>query len=478
MTLVESSFELVVTSDDSFLADEDTTADRMRQQEREESLVSGQDSDSMPDLKDSKSSKFKRDSRSSTPVRSTRRTTRSQAARADDDSSPVKGTSLTDQEVAANESRVASEPTQESASETLTAENQTSQDTITSEEQAEPTKPKGGKKKKKGKKRSKKGDVEGQVEELEKEITQSNDRIAEKIQETEALIEASEALLQDTTVMDENSTRSLNDSEGPFSEEQDADEPVDMAEDDDQTFHSTTQFEAADDGEDEDPRYPVIEYDDLKYAAEDENADTVKYYPPSPFAHGESEAMDTEDQNSIDYQGDQHTPESDQIGSQEATYDVDAGEGSEQSPSPPSAESMQFMDSEEIEFSPMQSPQLTATPEPTTQPSKDIQLSTPIPEPTTPSSKEHFVDCPPIITPKKPEPLKETFSTPSSGISFTTTDVPSLLARFFKEKSRKGKQLTHNQALACHQLIEEAAAGKSLRSCGAALTHFAPAADP
>ncbi|KAF9988704.1 hypothetical protein BGZ75_008728 [Mortierella antarctica] len=455
MTLVESSFELAVTSDDSFMGDEETTADGTRQQDREESLVSGQDSDSMPDLRDSKSTKLKRDSRSSTPVRSTRRTTRSQKARADDDPSPEKSTSLAEQESAAlgAESEVVSEPIQELGAESLISENQSTQDTITSEEQAEPTKPKGGKKKKKGKKRSKKGEVEGQVEELEKEIAQSNDRIAEKIQETEALIEASEELLQDTTLMDEGTTHPLNDSKGPFSEEQDADEPVDMAEDDDQTFHSTTQFDPADDGEDEDPRYPVIEYDDLRYAAEDENADTVKYYPPSPFAQEEPETVETGVQDISDYQGDR-------VEYQEGTYDVDATDGSEQSPSPPLAESLQFMDSEEIEFSPMQSPQLTAAPEPTTQPSKDIRLSTPIPEPTTPSSKEHFVDCPPIVTPKKPEPIREKFSTPSSEINFTTTDVPDLLARFFKNKSRKGKQLTltHNQALACHRLIEEAAA--------------------
>ncbi|KAF9571288.1 hypothetical protein EC968_000784 [Mortierella alpina] len=452
MTLVESSFELVVTSDDSFLGDEDTTAHRMRQQEREESLVSGQDSDSMTDIRDSKSTKLKRDSRSATPVRSTRRTTRSQAARADDDSSPEKNTSLAEHESAAQEvgPEVASETVQESGADSLMAKNQTTQDPVTSEEQAELTKPKGGKKKKKGKKRSKKGDVDSQVEELEKEIAQSNDRIAEKIQETEALIEASEELLQDATLMDEGIAHPLNDSNGPFSEERDVDEPADMAEDDDQTFHSTTQFDLADDDEDEDPGYPVIEYDDLKYAAEDENADTVKYYPPSPFAHEEPEVIDTAVQEITGHQGAHDS-------SQESTTDRDAYDGSEQSPSPPSAEPMQFMDSEEIEFSPMQSPQLTAAPEPTLQPSKDIRLSTPIPEPTTPSSKEHFVDCPPIVTPKKQEPIREIFSTPSSAINFTTTDVPDLLARFFKIKSRKGKQLTHNQALACHQLIEQAA---------------------
>ncbi|CAO3572502.1 unnamed protein product [Mortierella alpina] len=458
MTLVESSFELVVTSDDSFMADDDTTADRLRQHEREESLVSGQDSDSTPDLRDSKTNKPKRDSRSSTPVRSTRRTTRSQAARADDDPSLERSTTLVEQETAGQEVgfKATSEPTQAPGAASVTTEDQATSETVMAEEQAELTKSKGGKKKKKGKKRSKKGEVEGQVEELEKEIAQSNDRIAEKIQETEALIEASEELLQDATLMDEGISRPLNDAVSPFSEEQDADGMEGMVEDDDQTFHSTTQFDPAEDGEDEDPRYPVIEYDDLKYAAEDENADTVKYYPPSPFAHDEPEDMETGAQDISDYERDRHTPEADRVRSAEATYDVDTFEGSEQSPSPPSAEPMQFTDSDEIEFSPMQSPQLKAAREPTSQPSKDIRLSTPIPEPTTPSSKEHFVDCPPIVTPKKPKYRREKFSPSSSESSFTPTDVPNLLAHFFEKKSRRGKQLTHNQALTCQQLLETA----------------------
>ncbi|KAG0206430.1 hypothetical protein BGX28_002102 [Mortierella sp. GBA30] len=445
-TLVETSFEMAVIPEINVIANDEEDQDEQKQrQEREESVVSGQDSDAVPDRKEARSSRFKRDSRSSTPVRSTRRTTRSQAAKTDDAPSPAEKVSVVEEEpvVQYPELELVSEPTEQSPEESSSTGDQTVQDTTPTEEQAEPTKVKGNKKKKKGKKRSKKGEVEAPVDEQEKETPQSDDRITEKIRETDALIEESEQLLRETTSLgslDRDIAHTL-DSKDPFSD-QNADQmememEMEVVEDDDQTFHSTIQFEPMDnDDEEKEPRYPVIDYDELKYAADDESADTVKYYPPDSPRHEKPGVLGTEDHRVDEDQEVNHAQQDVQVESLENTYDMDTYDDSEQSPSPPAAEPVLLLDSDDIEFSPMQTP-----------------TSTPPPEASTPSSKEHFVDCAPIVTPRA-ERIKRR---DSSSAPFPNTDISSFLANFFD--MQKGKLLTRNQALACHRLIEEAVVG-------------------
>lgn len=420
--------------------------DAAHRMEREESLVSGLDSDAGTDRKESKRSSRKRDSRQSTPVRATRRSTRSQTSRLDEEIIVTQETTTTTtishenvilNTVHAEPSEISAEPTQE------TPEIQETQESTS----------KGGKRKKKGKKGSKQK-ANGDVEDLEQELTQTDARIADKIQKSQDLIDASEELLHQSESLDEQAERVLADSENPFTTRADDDEEkfAQREDDEDQTFHSTKQFEPVDDaeeenGESETPLYPVLDEEvDVKFYPDDEeddqeNADTVKYYASeSPAA---TEPID------IEMEDEAQTPPQEDVQEQEQEQEQDraqekylreqvtiALEPPSRNPSPPAAtlsSASPLRDGEEVAFSPMV---LSRSPTPTFVPS-------------TPPATERFEDCLPIVTPKaervKPKSAIEE-ALPMSNVEF--------LADFFKEQ--KGRALTREQANHCQRLIEEA----------------------
>ncbi|KAF9177626.1 hypothetical protein BGZ50_008512 [Haplosporangium sp. Z 11] len=454
-TLVAPSLEFSsVSPDGSVVGDGDDQDDHRQQLEREESLISGQDSDAGIERKEQTQSKRKRGSRSSTPVRSTRRTTRSQAARVDDvvtmkvaEEPSVEDNTPVEQETATLEStrEIMDEPMAEL---TIPAVEITEEPVAI--QNTEPTKGKGGKKKKKGKKGSKRRNKD-EVEELKQELIESDARIAEKIQESQDLIDASQELLQKSAQLDDAAEHVLleDNMQDPFSEPQDDED----GEEDDQTFHSTTQFEAAEAVEDEEketeePRYPVIDYEETKYYPpeeedEEESADTVKYYPPdspaaeeTPEVEGENMALEQE----MGQEPGQGSTLTEYVEALDTTYDVDS-EGRDNSPSPLAAESVlesELVNPEEYEFSPMQS-----------------RSSSPLLKISTPSSlKERFVDCPPIITPKTEKTRRISLSPEPTPTTAHPSDNIAVLANFFNQQ--KGHLLTRKQYEFCRQLIDEA----------------------
>ncbi|KAF9545092.1 hypothetical protein EC957_011247 [Mortierella hygrophila] len=418
--------------------------DAARRMEREESLVSGLDSDAGTDRKELKRSSRKRDSRQSTPIRATRRSTRSQTSRLDEEVIITQETTTTTtishenvilNTVHAEPSEISAEPTQE---------------TPEIQETQEPTS-KGGKRKKKGKKGSKQK-ANDDVDALDQELTQSDARIADKIQRSQDLIDASEELLHQSESLDERAERVLADSENPFSTGADDDEETfaQREDDEDQTFHSTKQFETADDaeeenGESESPLYPVLDEEvDVKFYPDDEeddqeNADTVKYYASeSPAATGPIDVeMDDEAQTSPEEDVQEQEQEQDRAHEKDLQEQaIIALEPPSRNPSPPAAtlsSTSPLMDGEEVAFSPMV---LSRSPTPTFVPS-------------TPPATERFEDCLPIVTPKaermKPKSAIEE-ALPMSNVEF--------LADFFKEQN--GRALTREQANHCQRLIEEA----------------------
>lgn len=452
MTLITPSQEdeSNLTPEGSFIEGSMTDAaedliDAARRMEREESLVSGLDSDAGTDRKESKRSSRKRDSRQSTPIRATRRSTRSQTSKLDEEiiitqETTTTTTTISHEDVVLNTvhaepSEISAEPIQE----------------IPEIQEAQEPAPKGGKRKKKGKKGSKQkanDDIEG----LEQELAQTDARIADKIQKSQDLIDASEELLHQSESLDEQAERVLADSEDPFTTGADDDEEkfAQREDDEDQTFHSTKQFEPVDDaeeenGESETPLYPVLDEEvDVKFYPDDEeddqeNADTVKYYASeSPAATGLID-VEMEDEAQTPPQDDVQEQEQEQ----EKARDKDlreqvtiALEPPSRNPSPPVASlssASPLRDGEEVAFSPMV---LSRSPTPTFVPS-------------TPPTTERFEDCLPIVTPKaervKPKSAIEE-ALPMSNVEF--------LADFFKEQ--KGRALTREQANHCQKLIEEA----------------------
>ncbi|KAF9150780.1 hypothetical protein BG015_007402 [Linnemannia schmuckeri] len=452
ITLITSSLENEsnLTSEGSFaegsVADvAEDLIDAARRMEREESLVSGLDSDAGIDRKESKRSSRKRDSRQSTPVRATRRSTRSQTSRLDEEiiiTQEITTTTTTHENVVLNAlhaepSEISAEPTQE---------------TQEIQETQEPT-PKSGKRKKKGKKGSKQK-ASDNVEELEQELTQTDARIADKIQKSQDLIDASEELLHQSESLDERAEQVLADSENPLTTGADDNEEefAQREDDEDQTFHSTKQFEPIDDadeenGESEKALYPILDEEvDVKFYPDDEeddqeNADTVKYYASeSPAATG---PIDTEMEDETQTPPQEDVQEQEQKHGQDKTHEKDlrgqvaiAFEPPSRNPSPPAAtlsSASPLRDGEEVAFSPMV---LSRSP-------------TPPFVPFTPSANERFEDCLPIVTPKaervKPKSAIEE-ALPMSNVEF--------LADFFKEQ--KGRALTREQANHCQRLIEEA----------------------
>ncbi|KAF8944007.1 hypothetical protein BGZ47_004765 [Haplosporangium gracile] len=460
ITLITSSLE-----DESNLTPEGSIAegsvadaaedpiDAARRMEREESLVSGLDSDAGVDRKESKRSSRKRDSRQSTPVRATRRSTRSQTSRLDEEiiiTQEITTTTTTHENVVLNmlhaePSEISPEPIQE---------------TQEIQETHEPTS-KSGKRKKKGKKGSKQK-ANDNVEELEQELTQTDARIADKIQKSQDLINASEELLHQSESLDERAEQVLADPENLFTTGayDDEEEFAQREDDEDQTFHSTRQFESIDDAEEENDEsekalYPVLEEEvDVKFYPDDEeddqeNADTVKYYASeSPAATG---SIDAEMEDEAQTPPQEDVQEQEQKHEQDRAYEKDlreqiatAFEPPSRNPSPPAAtlsSASPLRDGEEVAFSPMV---LSRSP-------------TPPFVPLTPPANERFEDCLPIVTPKaervRPKSAIEE-ALPMSNIEF--------LADFFNEQ--KGQALTREQANHCQRLIEEAVRPYTLSS--------------
>ncbi|KAF9922589.1 hypothetical protein FBU30_007274 [Linnemannia zychae] len=421
------------------------SSDVARQMEREESLVSGLDSDAGVDRKESRRSTRKRDSRQSTPVRTTRRSTRSQTSKLEEEIIITEETSITSAVLTTTENVVLNELRDEST-----------ENTIELPQGSQELSPKGGKKKKKGRRSTKQS--KNEPEDLEQEIAQSDARIAEKIQKSQDLIAASEELLKRSEALDETTEQVLKDPKDTLMDKADVEkeEPIQQEEDEDQTFHSTKQFETNEElveeenDESQEHLYPVLD-EDAKFYPDDEeddqeNADTVKYYPESP-ASTKPIDVDTEDEVQTQSQdaeqersheaGQELEQEQDNAKKEESDdYDNITFEPPSRNPSPPAAtlsSASPLHEGEEVAFSPMV---LSRSP-------------TPTPSSSTPLINERLEECQSDITPKK-EHMKLSPSIkdklPMSNLEF--------LAEFFKEQG--GKPLTREQADRCQQLIEEA----------------------
>ncbi|KAF9355925.1 hypothetical protein BGX26_005930 [Mortierella sp. AD094] len=417
-TIVASSQEVSSTPEGSVADVGEDFQDIKRRLERDESAISGQDSDSTADRRESKRSKRKLQSRSPVPTRPTRRTTRSLAAKVEEDANR-EGSATPDPESISNETSPAVEQAKE--------------------EQSEISKSKSGRKKKG--KQSKRGVTE-EIEEIEKETAEQSERIAEQIRKSEEIIKESESLGSELNDLEKATDEVLDDVRSPFSQVSEEVQSVAGAEDDDQTFHSTTQFEAMDtagdeEGGDEEQLYPSIEEDAVYYEpedgdGEDESADTVRYYPP--------ESPATEEVQDIEIMEEEQEQEKsgripDQVEILEVPYDSDSLDDSNRSPSPPAAVSVPesfLMESEEFEFSPMQS--RSPSPHPR--------------EPTSPQS-ERFVDCLPIVTPKAEKTKVESMDWNEFGMH--PVHNIDFLEAFFRRQ--KGHLLTPMQADYCCQLI-------------------------
>ncbi|KAF8979147.1 hypothetical protein BGZ46_005765 [Entomortierella lignicola] len=411
---ISTSQETISISDASVADPNEDFQETKLNLEREESVVSGQESDSTVDPRESRRSKRKARSPAPTPSRPTRRSTRSLAAKTEEN---------TNREESAT-------PDPESTTTTINpiSEPQTADDL------PETSKSKSGKKKKKGKQAK-----QGAVEEIEKETLEQSERIAEQIRKSEEIIKESESLGRELNTLENTTDAALDqaqsllapdneDVKSPFADS----EEVHSAEidEDDQTFHSTTQFDTFstvnnDEDRDGSQLYPTIEEDALYYEPEEENdesesADTVKYYPP------ESPAAESQESDVVQTEQEHHQK------NENAIVDVEMIElqydSEDKSPSPPAAAFVPesyLMDSDEFEFSPMQS--RSPSPKPV--------------EPTSPQS-EYYEDCPTIA---KIEPINcnEFGMHPVHNIDF--------LEAFFRRQ--KGHLLTPMQADYCCQLI-------------------------
>ncbi|KAF9909713.1 hypothetical protein EC991_008194 [Linnemannia zychae] len=409
--------------------------DIARRMEREESLVSGLESDAGADRKESRRSSRKRDSRQSTPVRTTRRSTRNQASKLEEEiiiKEETITTTTTQENIVLNE-------LQDEPSEITTEPPQETQETVS----------KSGKRKKKSKRGSK--HKASDVEELEQELFQTDARIADKIQKSQDLIDESEKLLHQSELLDEQAEQVLEDSQDQFTSKtgDDEEESAQHEDDEDQTFHSVKQFDPVDAteeiGEEQESLYPILD-EDTKFYPDDEeddqeNADTVKYYPSeSPAATG---PIDNDMEDDVQSQPQQVDQQEQEIEEEQETDEVVpqeqvsvAFEPPSRNPSPPAAtlsSASPLMDGEEVAFSPMV---LSRSP-------------TPPPASLISPSIDRIEDCLPIVTPKveqvKPKSSIED-ALPMSNLEF--------LAEFFKEQ--KGRALTRAQADHCQQLIEEA----------------------
>ncbi|KAF9115697.1 hypothetical protein BGX27_006803 [Mortierella sp. AM989] len=404
-TMVVSSQEVVSTPEGSVADVGEELQDIKHRLEWEGSTISGQDSDSTPDRKESKRSKRKPQSRSPAPTRPTRRTTRSLAAKVEDDANREES-ATPDPELISNEPIESTEAQ-------------------TQEEQPETSKTRSQKKKKKGKS-SKRGATE-EIEEVGKETAEQSERIAEQIRKSEEVIKESESLGKELETLDKSTKEVLDHVKGPFlpaGEELMSEAGV---EDDDQTFHSTMQFEAMDTAEED-----VMYYEPEDNDGEGESADTVKYYPPeSPVAEG-TQDIEVAMEPKLKEKTEEMAEQAEML---DAPYDSESMGEKSRSPSPPAAASIPeclLLDSEDFEFSPMQS-----------------RSPSPRPKESTPPQSESFVDCPPIVTPR----AEKTSIEHEHWNEFDMHPVHNIdiLEAFFKRQ--KGHLLTPMQADYCCQLI-------------------------
>ena len=383
-------------------------------------------------------SKRKAGSRSSTPVLSTRRTTRSQAARVE--GSPAPEGSLTEEphESATDASEITGDLAQEAEESTSKAGRK--------------------KKKKKNNKKRTKGVTYDEAEGPEKEFVNEEVSLAEKIQTSEELIEASDLMLQRLDQEPESSS-------DPFSELQEDT----LREQDDETFHSRTQFESRESG-DENQDSPESADITIDY-------DEVKYYPPDESkSAGESsvdENMEMEDgtfdvKEGVVAEEVEEVEEAEEVdGVDDIVEDVEEEEDVEEI-----EEIEEFEEIEEVE-------EVEEAPEAETEGGLDVlvdqgtimnnedvsaemsyhkeaesveedsELDEIQPTPGTPA-KEHFEDCPPIVTPAA-QKVKDVFVSESNELPESST---AFLALFFAKQA--GKMLTPMQADYCKRLIDDA----------------------
>ncbi|KAI1319026.1 hypothetical protein EDD11_005224 [Mortierella claussenii] len=433
-TLVASLQEPSTTSEDSVVDASEELHGTKRHLDLEESVLSGQDSDTVTDRKDLKRSKKKPQSRSSTPVRSTRRTTRSLAAKTEEEGGLEENTNP--------ELEQKSEVVDEKGSTTEIPTAQANQPAETS------TNTKGGKKKKKKKGKHAKQSGAEETEEVERETVDLGDRIADQLRKSNEIIKESKALGGKLEALEEATEEVLEETKDPFSQVADEDEVATAEDDEDQTFHSTKQFEANEDSDDMERLYPVVEEEPTYYEPDDdgeeESADTVKYYPPeSPAAIDEDE-----DQAIVNYEKSEEQ-EVQGSNSPETIADAEYSGDTRKSPSPEPVESGLEVP-ENVEFSPMQS-----------------RSSSPTVRASTPPNTERFVDCPPIVTPKttrirdflaaerfEAEPVSPTdkdFHDNWDMFGMHPVHNIAFLEAFFKRQ--KGRLLTPKQANYCCQLI-------------------------
>ncbi|KAF9916983.1 hypothetical protein BX616_002239 [Lobosporangium transversale] len=436
ITLVASSQEPTSTPEGSVVDPAERVHSTKHRLEHEESALSGHDSDAVADRKESRRTRRK-PLQPSTSIRPTRRTTRSLAAKAEEENNMDKE--------AMEESQTSDAVNKESspAPEEISS--------IQQEDDSQKLEPSNQKGKKKKKSKQSKKDKAEEIEAVERDAGELGDRIAAELRKSNEIIQESKALRKKMEALDEVTAEVLHDAKDPFSPAVDDGDEVSTTiaareEHEDQTFHSTVQFdeEDADDYEAETSYSQGLVY---SYSDDDnieETADTVKYYPP-------------ESPDAIDENEEEHELAADQI-QQKEDLEIEKQKSNtnsiaftRRSPSPQPFESGLAVP-EDIEFSPMQSRSV----------SPSIKL------PST-SSGEHFVDCPPIATPKpsrikdalKPEEPKPVGKyeqenkndTPINLDKFGMHPVHNIefLEEFFRRQ--RGHLLTYKQAEYCCLLI-------------------------
>ncbi|KAG0007016.1 hypothetical protein BGZ65_012377 [Modicella reniformis] len=224
-------------------------------------------------------------------------------------------------------------------------------------------------------------------------------------------------------------------SKDPFSVTPGSDEEVS---EDDQTFHSTAQFDSANvpeekDDESEEPQSLSIDYEEIKYYPpeddEEEGMDAVKYYPP------DSEQEDEEmNQEHIFDRSSAQSQESHQTETLEANRDIDF-EDQKHSPWPAATESepaKSVTESDDFEFSPMHSRPATQERELPTQSPKKSDVKTP----------------PPVPPEDKLDDLIHTDLSKQGNIDF--------LAAFFAKQKARRTLLNRKQAAQLFFLINDA----------------------
>lgn len=381
-------------------------------------------------------SKRKAGSRSSTPVLSTRRTTRSQAARVGESPAPEESPTEEPQESATDAAETAGDLVQETEESTSKAGRK--------------------KKKKKNNKRRTKGVTYEEVEETEREIFNDDVSLEEKIQTSEELIEASERMLQHLDQEPEPS-------DDPFSESQ---EETLSREQDDETFHSTSQFELTESG-DESKDGPESADITIDY-------DEVKYYPPDESKTVEESSVDgnVEMEDSTDVIREDVVAE--EVEEVEEVEEIDSGAVDIVEDVDVAEEVEQVQEIEEIEAAPeayiedvlevsedhealMESddiPTEISNHEEAEFIEEDSELDEIHPTPETPAN-EHFEDCPPIVTPAAHK-VKDVFVSERNELPESST---AFLALFFAKQA--GKMLTPMQADYCKRLIDDAVVCKT-----------------